>query len=132
MSHNNTRAKLLKNSANIKSKASGVNYCFGLVSFSIRGNFQTLNVSFHSLKDHVLNKLNISEITNNNVEIIFKELDLIRNNSITLFVQFSNYRKIKKIEGNRNLSKKDFIYLGCLQLIYISIIILIPAGAISS
>lgn len=126
MSYNNSKNKVLNNSLTKGIRYICLNNCFESLSFAVRTQLQTRDITYTNLKNTVLKKLNfdsknifysngISEIEfiipeDSFIDII-KELNEIRSKFLIYLNEFSEYRKNKKLNGRNKTSKKDLEYL---------------------
>ncbi|MFN8671138.1 MAG: hypothetical protein U0457_03530 [Candidatus Sericytochromatia bacterium] len=112
-----------------------LNSCFENVSFAIRLQFQTINITYSNLRESIFKKLNLKTqnvfyspeissiefvIPEEKITKALEELENLRNKFIMYNKEYSNYRKLKKLNGQNKVSKKDYLYLKSLEnrLIY--------------
>ncbi len=93
-----------------------LNRCITYLAFAMQNLFQNREISYSVLKIRILEKLNLKDFTElDSIFSFYKELKAIRNKFLICNTEYAKYRKDKKQDGNRKVSKDDLLYLKNLQ-----------------
>ncbi len=130
MSYSNSKKRVLDESLPKGKRIIYLNTCFEYLSFAIRLQFQTTKITYTNLRESIFTKLKLktqnviytpeissieSFIPEERISNFFEKLEKIKYKFFVYNKEYSEYRKIKKLNGQRKVSKKDFEYLKKLE-----------------
>lgn len=104
MSFNNQIKKVKNRNLTLGLRICSLKECISILSFSMRSQFQTKEITYTNIKDIYFSQIDLNEYNLNNIA---NQLIYLKDEFDFCIKKYSEHRINQKLNGNRQVSNKD-------------------------